>query len=74
MTMNLRSLFCLILLQIWITYDKWFCLWSQEIGEKLSDIGSRWDYPCLTREIAKEIETLWNDAAIQVDLLDDHCQ
>ncbi|KAH7673299.1 Small GTPase superfamily ARF/SAR type protein [Dioscorea alata] len=38
---------------------------NKEIGEKLSDIGSRWDYPCLTREIAKEIETLWNDAAIQ---------
>ncbi|KAM0937556.1 putative G protein alpha subunit, helical insertion [Dioscorea sansibarensis] len=38
---------------------------NKEIGEKLSDIGSRWDYPSLTREIAKEIETLWNDAAIQ---------
>ncbi|KAJ0967653.1 hypothetical protein J5N97_024570 [Dioscorea zingiberensis] len=38
---------------------------NKEIGEKLSDIGSRWDHPYLTSEIAKEIETLWNDAAIQ---------
>ena len=38
----------------------------QDIGEKLSDIGGRLDYPRLTREHAHDIETLWNDAAIQV--------
>ncbi|KAJ0967658.1 hypothetical protein J5N97_024575 [Dioscorea zingiberensis] len=37
----------------------------KEIGEKLSDIGSRWDHLYLTSEMAKEIETLWNDAAVQ---------
>lgn len=39
---------------------------NQEIGEKLSDIGGRLDYPRLTRERAQDIETLWKDAAIQV--------
>ncbi|XP_022977040.1 guanine nucleotide-binding protein alpha-1 subunit [Cucurbita maxima] len=38
---------------------------NKEIGEKLSDIGGRLDYPRLTREHAKDIETLWKDAAIQ---------
>ncbi|XP_022982370.1 guanine nucleotide-binding protein alpha-1 subunit [Cucurbita maxima] len=38
---------------------------NKDIGEKLSDIGSRLDYPRLTREHAHDIETLWNDAAIQ---------
>ncbi|MQM21503.1 hypothetical protein Taro_054545 [Colocasia esculenta] len=38
---------------------------NKEIGEKLSEIGGRLDYPCLTRELAREIETLWNDFAIQ---------
>ncbi|CAL9090392.1 guanine nucleotide-binding protein alpha-2 subunit [Musa acuminata AAA Group] len=38
---------------------------NKEIGEKLSEIGSRMDSPCLTKEIAKEIVTLWNDTAIQ---------
>jgi len=38
----------------------------QEIGEKLSDIGSRLDYPYLTKELAQEIENLWKDPAIQV--------
>ncbi|KAJ6823696.1 guanine nucleotide-binding protein alpha-1 subunit isoform X1 [Iris pallida] len=37
---------------------------NKEIGEKLSEIGSKMDYPFLTKEIAKEIETLWNDPAI----------
>ncbi|KAI5396748.1 Guanine nucleotide-binding protein alpha-2 subunit, partial [Lathyrus oleraceus] len=37
----------------------------QDIGEKLSEIGSRLDYPHLTKDLAKEIETLWEDAAIQ---------
>jgi len=40
-------------------------LW-QDIGEKLSEIGGRLDYPRLTKELAQEIETLWEDAAIQV--------
>ncbi|KAG7037682.1 Guanine nucleotide-binding protein alpha-1 subunit [Cucurbita argyrosperma subsp. argyrosperma] len=38
---------------------------NKDIGEKLSDIGGRLDYPRLTREHAHDIETLWNDAAIQ---------
>ncbi|RYQ85227.1 hypothetical protein Ahy_B10g104729 isoform D [Arachis hypogaea] len=38
---------------------------KQGIGEKLSEIGGRLDYPHLTKELAKEIETLWEDAAIQ---------
>jgi hypothetical protein len=38
----------------------------QDIGEKLSEIGGRLDYPHLTKDLAKEIETLWEDAAIQV--------
>lgn len=38
----------------------------QEIGEKLSEIGSRFEYPRLNRELAEEIETLWKDGAIQV--------
>ncbi|XP_010936916.1 guanine nucleotide-binding protein alpha-1 subunit isoform X1 [Elaeis guineensis] len=38
---------------------------NKDVGEKLSDIGSRLDYPYLTKEIANEIKTLWNDAAIQ---------
>ncbi|GMH10522.1 hypothetical protein Nepgr_012363 [Nepenthes gracilis] len=38
---------------------------NKEIGDKLSEIGSRLNYPCLTKEIALEIETLWNDSAIQ---------
>ncbi|XP_072061273.1 guanine nucleotide-binding protein alpha-1 subunit isoform X3 [Arachis hypogaea] len=38
---------------------------KQGIGEKLSEIGGRLDYPLLTKELAKEIETLWEDAAIQ---------
>lgn len=43
-----------------------FVISNQEIGEKLSDIGGRLDYPRLTRERAQDIETLWKDAAIQV--------
>ncbi|XP_008802455.2 guanine nucleotide-binding protein alpha-2 subunit-like [Phoenix dactylifera] len=38
---------------------------NKEIGEKLSAIGSRLDYPYLTKDIAHEIKTLWKDAAIQ---------
>lgn len=38
----------------------------QEIGEKLSEIGGRLDYPRLSKELAQEIETLWKDEAIQV--------
>ncbi|KAH1252690.1 Guanine nucleotide-binding protein alpha-1 subunit [Glycine max] len=38
---------------------------NQDIGEKLSEIGGRLDYPRLTKELAQEIETLWEDAAIQ---------
>ncbi|KAB2627797.1 guanine nucleotide-binding protein alpha-1 subunit [Pyrus ussuriensis x Pyrus communis] len=38
---------------------------NKGIGEKLSTIGSRLDYPHLTKELAQDIETLWKDAAIQ---------
>ncbi|KAG0452818.1 hypothetical protein HPP92_025482 [Vanilla planifolia] len=38
---------------------------NMEIGEKLSEIGSGMDYPDLTKNLAKDIENLWNDAAIQ---------
>ncbi|XP_072977941.1 guanine nucleotide-binding protein alpha-1 subunit isoform X1 [Typha angustifolia] len=38
---------------------------NKEVGEKLSEIGSRLDYPLLTKEIAQEIKKLWQDAAIQ---------
>ncbi|KAK9099517.1 hypothetical protein Syun_026562 [Stephania yunnanensis] len=38
---------------------------SKVIGEKLSEIGGRLDYPRLTKELAQEIETLWRDPAIQ---------
>ncbi|XWS72370.1 hypothetical protein CRYUN_Cryun02cG0034300 [Craigia yunnanensis] len=38
---------------------------NKVIGEKLSKIGSRLDYPRLNRELAQEIETLWKDSAIQ---------
>lgn len=38
---------------------------NKEIGEMLSEIGGRLDYPRLTKELAREIETLWKDPAIQ---------
>lgn len=37
----------------------------KDIGEKLSEIGKRMEYPVLTKEITQEIEILWKDAAIQ---------
>lgn len=47
-------------------YNILLYLQYQEIGQKLSEIGGRLDYPRLTTELAEEIETLWSDAAIQV--------
>lgn len=38
---------------------------NKGIGEKLSEIGGGLDYPCLTKELAQEIEALWKDTAIQ---------
>nr|AAN06816.1 G protein alpha I subunit [Pisum sativum] len=38
---------------------------NKDIGEKLSEIGGRMDYPRLTKELAQEIESMWKDAAIQ---------
>ncbi|GLT25644.1 hypothetical protein SLA2020_007620 [Shorea laevis] len=38
---------------------------NKEIGEKLSEIGGKLEYPRLTKELAQEIETLWKDPAIQ---------
>ncbi|KAE8700369.1 Guanine nucleotide-binding protein alpha-1 subunit [Hibiscus syriacus] len=42
---------------------------NKVIGEKLSEIGSRLDCPCLNRELAQEIETLWKGSAFQEDVL-----
>ncbi|KAM4122525.1 hypothetical protein ACJW30_01G090000 [Castanea mollissima] len=42
---------------------------NKAIGDKLSEIGGRLDYPCLNKELAQDIETLWKDAAIQEDVL-----
>ncbi|XP_043811285.1 guanine nucleotide-binding protein alpha-1 subunit isoform X3 [Manihot esculenta] len=44
---------------------KYILIVHQDIGEKFSEIGGRLNYPCLTRDLAQEIETLWKDAAIQ---------
>ncbi|KAF2304264.1 hypothetical protein GH714_029005 [Hevea brasiliensis] len=41
------------------------CSENKDIGEKLSEIGGRLDYPFLTNELAQETETLWKDTAIQ---------
>ncbi|CAO2820435.1 unnamed protein product [Amaranthus hypochondriacus] len=38
---------------------------NQEIGDKLSEIGGRLDYPRLNKELSQEIEKLWKDPAIQ---------
>ncbi|CAN8284377.1 unnamed protein product [Cochlearia groenlandica] len=38
---------------------------NMAIGEKLSEIGGRLDYPRLTKDLAEGIETLWKDPAIQ---------
>nr|CAA76186.1 G protein alpha subunit [Spinacia oleracea] len=38
---------------------------NKEIGDKLSEIGGRLDYPQLTKELSEEIEKIWNDPAIQ---------
>ncbi|GAB2249974.1 hypothetical protein Droror1_Dr00013333 [Drosera rotundifolia] len=37
----------------------------KEIGNKLSEIGTKFESPHLTEELALEIETLWKDPAIQ---------
>uniref|UniRef100_A0A7N0ZWY6 Guanine nucleotide-binding protein alpha subunit n=1 Tax=Kalanchoe fedtschenkoi TaxID=63787 RepID=A0A7N0ZWY6_KALFE len=42
---------------------------NKKIGDKLSEIGGRLDYPSLTKELADEVETLWKDAAIQETFL-----
>uniref|UniRef100_A0A803LXT0 Guanine nucleotide-binding protein alpha subunit n=1 Tax=Chenopodium quinoa TaxID=63459 RepID=A0A803LXT0_CHEQI len=41
---------------------------NKEIGDKLSEIGGRLDYPQLTKELSEEIEKLWKDPAIQETL------
>ncbi|KAJ0880965.1 Guanine nucleotide-binding protein alpha-1 subunit [Helianthus annuus] len=38
---------------------------NKEIGEKLSEIGGRLDYPRLTEELVQDILKIWNDPAIQ---------
>ncbi|KAI3803208.1 hypothetical protein L1987_31357 [Smallanthus sonchifolius] len=38
---------------------------NKEIGEKLSDIGGRLDYPRLTEELVQDILKVWRDPAIQ---------
>ncbi|KAJ8527101.1 hypothetical protein K7X08_029578 [Anisodus acutangulus] len=42
---------------------------NKEIGEKLSEIGGRLDYPHLTKDLVQDIEALWKDPAIQETLL-----
>jgi len=39
---------------------------NQEIGEKLSEIGARMDYPLLNKELVQDVRKLWQDPAIQV--------
>ncbi|CAM0950003.1 unnamed protein product [Alopecurus aequalis] len=38
---------------------------NQEIGEKLSEIGGRLDYPLLSEELVQDVRKLWEDPAIQ---------
>ncbi|KAL6534064.1 guanine nucleotide-binding protein subunit alpha [Orobanche hederae] len=38
---------------------------NKQIGDKLSEIGGRLDYPRLTEELANEIGAFWRDNAIQ---------
>ncbi|KAI3814783.1 hypothetical protein L1987_14427 [Smallanthus sonchifolius] len=38
---------------------------NKEIGEKLSEIGGRLDYPRLTAELVQDILKIWKDPAIQ---------
>lgn len=38
---------------------------NKEKGERLSELGSRLDHPFLTKEIAQDIKSLWQDSAIQ---------
>ncbi|KAM3197034.1 hypothetical protein ACQJBY_072610 [Aegilops geniculata] len=38
---------------------------NQEIGEKLSEIGGRLDYPSLNKELVQDVRKLWEDEAIQ---------
>ncbi|CAL1370527.1 unnamed protein product [Linum trigynum] len=38
---------------------------NKDVGERLSEIGGRLNYPQLTKELAEEIGSLWNDPAIQ---------
>ncbi|VAH23991.1 unnamed protein product [Triticum turgidum subsp. durum] len=38
---------------------------NQEIGEKLSEIGGRLDYPLLNKELVQDVRKLWEDSAIQ---------
>nr|ACA62792.1 heterotrimeric GTP-binding complex alpha subunit [Scoparia dulcis] len=38
---------------------------NKEIGARFSEIGSMLEYPRLTRDLARDIETLWRDSAIQ---------
>jgi guanine nucleotide-binding protein subunit alpha/guanine nucleotide-binding protein G(t) subunit alpha 3 len=38
----------------------------QEIGEELSEIGTKLDYPLLNKERVQDVRKLWQDPAIQV--------
>nr|ACR77527.1 heterotrimeric GTP-binding protein subunit alpha [Nicotiana benthamiana] len=42
---------------------------NKDIGEKLSEIGGRLDYPHLTKDLVQDIEVLWKDPAIQETIL-----
>uniref|UniRef100_K4AIF8 Uncharacterized protein n=1 Tax=Setaria italica TaxID=4555 RepID=K4AIF8_SETIT len=37
----------------------------KEIGEKLSEIGAKLDYPLLNKELVQDVRKLWQDPAIQ---------
>uniref|UniRef100_A0A0E0PKZ5 Uncharacterized protein n=1 Tax=Oryza rufipogon TaxID=4529 RepID=A0A0E0PKZ5_ORYRU len=39
--------------------------YHHEIGEKLSDIDGRLDYPLLNKELVLDVKRLWQDPAIQ---------
>jgi hypothetical protein len=47
---------------------------KQEKGERLSELGSRLDHPFLTKDIAQDIKSLWQDSAIQVQFISRYLQ
>lgn len=60
-----------LLLDFPFFFVKWpnYIVIQQEKGERLSESGSKLDHPFLTKEIAQDIKTLWQDSAIQVQVI-----